>query len=420
MGAWIVGGKARLARGGGLLRRHASAHALVLVSAAVVAGVCWLGAGAVRGGRLATGPQARPALSPGHPSLEAAWFEEAVGARRCDFSAAAQEQAVLRRMREQRLRDSLAQRGHADKVEHAARQDVVAPLADLPDSAYRFPAEARVRYACEGLSAVAQGSFRVEAVLALLAHLTSVQVAHGVTGAIGEVGVHHGLFFVGLAHLAQQGEGLYAADVFEDQNLNVDGSGFGDRAAFMRATGSNGISEADMTVVAGSTADLDDLGGMAFRMFSVDAGHTRELTYNDMSLAACHLAKGGIIILDDVPNMSAWPGVVDGFFSWLHYFPVDFAPFFVGYNKVLICHRDWHRTYYGALVRWIDTVPASKLGLTGQSLTNDNPHKAPTSGTNELFWSGYRFVTGNNAYDIRAATDTWVKEISSDRASCQA
>ena len=59
-----------------------------------------------------------------------------------------------------------------------------------------------------------------------------MQTYHLIEGAIGEIGVHHGKFFVGLAHLAMNHEKLWACDVFEDQALNMGGSGFGDRACF--------------------------------------------------------------------------------------------------------------------------------------------------------------------------------------------
>ena len=61
----------------------------------------------------------------------------------------------------------------------------------------------------------------------------------------------------------------------------------------------------------GGSADITQLP-YKFRLFSVDGGHTRELTVNDLTVAASHLEEGGIIILDDITNL-AWPQVIDGF-----------------------------------------------------------------------------------------------------------
>jgi hypothetical protein len=34
-----------------------------------------------------------------------------------------------------------------------------------------------------------------------------------------------------------------------------------------------------------------------------------------------------------------WPGVIDGFLSWLFVYPEDFGPFFLGHNKLFLCHK---------------------------------------------------------------------------------
>jgi uncharacterized membrane-anchored protein len=46
-------------------------------------------------------------------------------------------------------------------------------------------------------------------------------------------------------------------------------------------------------------------------LFSVDGGHTPEITYSDLDLASQTLCEGGVIILDDFFNES-WPGVAEG------------------------------------------------------------------------------------------------------------
>jgi hypothetical protein len=273
---------------------------------------------------------------------------------------------------------------------------------------FRFPSEQRTKYALNN-GHVAQGSFLVEPVLAVLALLTSTQESLGITGGLGEIGVHHGKFFVGLAHLALRNERIYANDVFEKQHLNIDGSGFGDFDAFVQSCASAGIDISTVSIDRGSSADLAELPFM-FRLFSVDGGHTRALTVNDLTLAACHLEHGGIIILDDITNFQ-WPGVIDGFFTWMNLFPIKFAPFFVGYNKVFITHTEYHATYYSRLVQYAEIAPAGmKLMMTPSS--NANPLKSAESGLNVFSWLGYAFVYGENSVNNTIAQNEWLKFIS--------
>ncbi len=146
----------------------------------------------------------------------------------------------------------------------------------------------------------------------LIAELVRGQDA---SGAIGEIGVHHGKLFVLLALLRNDGEAGLAVDVFEEQDKNVDGSGHGDRLAFENNLTRHAVDQgitikmADSSMVSGE--DLIAWAGGPFKVFSVDGGHTAELTEHDLSIAALALAPGGLLILDDYFNES-WPGVSEG------------------------------------------------------------------------------------------------------------
>lgn len=273
---------------------------------------------------------------------------------------------------------------------------------------YRFPVQNRVAYASYNED-VAQGSFVIEPVIALLSLLTRAQHKLGIQGALGEIGVHHGKFFVGLAHLALEHEKLYACDVFGEQKLNLDGSGFGDFDAFKSACTKGGITPDAVTVEKRSSSSLPSLP-YKFRLFSIDGGHTRELTVNDLTLVACHLQSGGIIILDDITNFE-WPGVIDGFFTWMNYFPVEFAAFFVGYNKVFITHSEYHNTYYSVLLHYSHQAPEGMKLMTSPS-SNKNPHKSKDSGSNQFSWLGAPFVYGDNSVNLTIAREEWLKFIS--------
>lgn len=273
---------------------------------------------------------------------------------------------------------------------------------------FKYSKDLRLSYITNHES-VAQGSFIIDPVMVVLNYLTRIQNALHIYGDIGEIGVHHGKFFVGLGHLQKVSEKLWACDVFEDQTKNTDGSGFGNRAAFKKACDENGISEKDVNIYEGSSLELKSLKPFLFRLFSIDGGHSRVLTINDLTLAANNLVPGGVIILDDVLNF-AWPGVIDGFFTWLHYFPIDYAPFFVGYNKVFIVEASFHEKYYQAMHSYaLSAPPGMKLSI--EPFTNMNPHKSKASGLNEYIWNGYRYVHGDNEVEISVAKDQWKKEI---------
>jgi len=303
--------------------------------------------------------------------------------------------------------DVASNHGLSDNESHFDFQDMLLKMSShsIP---FKYEKSVRMSYTTTHQS-VSQGSFVIEPVMALLTYLTRVQDAMQIRGDIGEIGVHHGKFFVGLGHLQKVNEKLWACDVFENQKKNTDGSGFGNRDAFQKACRKNGIKDKDVHIHAGSSLELMSLKPFSFRLFSIDGGHSRILTVNDLTLAANHLVSGGVLILDDVLNF-AWPGVIDGFFTWLHYFPVDFAPFFVGYNKVFVVESSFHELYYQSLRKYALSAPPG-MELSVEPFTNMNPHKSKESGLNEYLWNGYRYVHGDNSVNIEVAKSQWEKEL---------
>jgi hypothetical protein len=276
----------------------------------------------------------------------------------------------------------------------------------------QFSINYRKNFLCDGVNKVSQGSYKVDLPLGLLSYLSKVQYSLGIKGSIGEIGVHGGLFFIGLAHLAFQDEKLWACDVFEQQHKNVDGSGNGDKKSFLQQCKIYGINENELKLYEGSSAELSntftkEIGIAPFRLFSVDGGHTRQLTINDLTIAAENLTPGGIIILDDVTNMYAWPGVIDGMFTWLALYPHDYGIFFVGYNKVLITQKKYHSIYYHALLKdqqW-------KNILSDDPESNKNPHKHKNSGKNRFAWGGYAYVRLIESLPNFDPKITWANEI---------
>lgn len=189
--------------------------------------------------------------------------------------------------------------------------------------------------------------------LPVLEALDAAQRARQVTGAVAEIGVHHGRLFIAL-HLLQRGSGAarehsVAIDLFGDQELNIDKSGngnldkFTDNVALWSTTDGLVLHQGDSTKLTAEV--LREKAGGPIRFFSVDGGHTEEIVHSDMRLAEATLADGGIVIADDVFNQQ-WPGVAVGTLKYLDD-GAKLVPFGIGFNKTLFtqpAYAEYYRT----------------------------------------------------------------------------
>lgn len=188
-------------------------------------------------------------------------------------------------------------------------------------------------------------------VLTILAVLNSAQRAKKTTGAVAEIGVHHGKLLIGLHLLQGNNEKSVAIDVFGSQELNIDKSGRGNLAAFHRnvkrwsPSGDIVIYQGDSTRL--QPEELRKLAGADIRLFSVDGGHTASIVYSDMKLAEATLSADGIVVADDVFN-ELWPGVSIGTFRYLEQ-GGELLPFAVGFNKVFFAKDEYVEDYRNAL-----------------------------------------------------------------------
>lgn len=187
--------------------------------------------------------------------------------------------------------------------------------------------------------------------------LMRAQEQLGVCGHIGEIGVHHGRYFLAMAALAEASDRLVAVDIFEDQHLNVDKSGHGDRERFLANVAAHGPSNAGerlSVIKADSTEmrpnDLLDAAGGRFRFFSVDGGHTVRHVLNDVALAEAVLSEGGIISVDDFFN-SDWPGIAEGIVRYAAGRSTTLVPLFYGDNKLYLVQENWADDYWLMLER---------------------------------------------------------------------
>lgn len=201
---------------------------------------------------------------------------------------------------------------------------------------------------------VARGHRRVDGWLApgaipLLLCVARSQRSLGIHGHVAEIGIHHGKLFLLLYLLRGDGERALAADLFGDQKKNLDRSGEGDLERFRRNLARHGGGDTDLVIAAGDSMTLDGktvrdrLGGPA-RLFSVDGGHTPELTRHDLETASAAIAPGGVIVLDDYFH-ELWPGVSEGTLRFFQESRPTIVPFAIGANKVLFTTPD-HATYY--------------------------------------------------------------------------
>lgn len=175
-----------------------------------------------------------------------------------------------------------------------------------------------------------------------------LQEEAGRAGNIAEIGVHHGCSALALIAAARPDETMTAVDLFDRQDLNVDDSGRGSLAAFQEHLRYL-FPQAKVRTVAKSSVDIrgaEKEHGLAdLRFFSLDGGHTRALTLNDLTIADASLAPHGIVVLDDAFNVS-WPGVVSGLFAFLGS-ESNLVPFAIFPNKLFLCRAPFAEFYRG-------------------------------------------------------------------------
>ena len=169
--------------------------------------------------------------------------------------------------------------------------------------------------------------------------LSDVQRRAGITGAVAEIGVHHGKLFNVLALGTGVGEKALAIDIFEYQHLNVDRSGLGDRSTFLANVRSWTDCADRVEIVARSSLEVRAEEILALtgqlRLASIDGGHTEECTLNDLRLFERCLAPQGIVIIDDYFNPH-WPDVSTGVAKYFARPEARLRPFAISPNKVYL------------------------------------------------------------------------------------
>eukprot|EP00978_Attheya_sp_CCMP212_P011538 scaffold28492_cov50-Attheya_sp.AAC.2 len=214
-----------------------------------------------------------------------------------------------------------------------------------------------VKIAKGGWDLIPQGSGGMRHSGAFCMKISQIQHESGLFGTVAELGVHYGRFTSALFITARKTEKLVVADVFEQQDKNIDGSGHGNKEGFMKGLEVYGLTEKDLhTIYTGSTDELknnwsQEAGFEQFRFISVDAGHTAILTRNDLLISTCNLLKGGVVVLDDLFHFH-WPGVTEGMFQFFNTMDDQHQlyPFLLCDEKLFMTNdRDFHGKYYNVL-----------------------------------------------------------------------
>jgi hypothetical protein len=139
-----------------------------------------------------------------------------------------------------------------------------------------------------------------------------------------------------------------AIDLFEQQELNVDRSGRGDRERFLDNVRRHAGSETNLKIIAGSSLEvrpeqIRELVG-ACRFFSVDGGHTEECTVSDLRLADATVSREGVVVIDDYFN-PAWPEVSVGVARYMTEAAPGLVPFLMTPNKIFFCREPLSASY---------------------------------------------------------------------------
>jgi SAM-dependent methyltransferase len=229
------------------------------------------------------------------------------------------------------------------------------------DSMPGFDRGAAIRYATGAMRQI-QGWVHDGAATTLI-RLAELQDEQGIAGDVGEIGIHHGKYFILLAHLLRPGEAGLAIDLFGRQQANIDESGRGDRGIFERhladILGRDTrviIREADSLTL--RDGDLACDGRQSFRLFSIDGGHTAIHLANDLALVERVLHEHGIVIVDDFYN-PAWPGVNEGMHCYW-FGGGRLRPFAYGGGKLYLCRPAGWEMYYRSVVEMIPLAVSQK------------------------------------------------------------
>lgn len=185
---------------------------------------------------------------------------------------------------------------------------------------------------------------------------------------ICEIGVFQGKFFIALAN-AFQSKASLAIDIFDQQELNSDGSGGGTSSllsifknnADLWAPVPSGVHCMPADSLALDRLKIEQIRNEfgRFAAFSIDGGHTATHVINDYKIAEELTEPDGFIVIDDILN-GGWPGVIEGVATLYLMSRPKFVPIGLGCNKLILTGFTHHASALQALFENV----APSLGQT--------------------------------------------------------
>jgi hypothetical protein len=226
----------------------------------------------------------------------------------------------------------------------------VAGHPSKPDQAFRYGERKLALYLAHGQHLVSGWLDPYSA--AIIVQLSRLQLARGIAGGVGEIGVHEGKLMVLLLLISRPGDAAVLCDLFEQQEQNIDRSGRGNEAVLDANIARFCGPTEGLVKLRGSSLALDNAalraGGRPLRLLSIDGGHTEECAFNDLRLADAALSDGGIAIVDDYFNED-WPDVSAGVGSYLRWSAARLVPFAITPNKLLLTTAGAAEGYWAGL-----------------------------------------------------------------------
>jgi hypothetical protein len=218
-----------------------------------------------------------------------------------------------------------------------------------------------------------------------IAAIADVQRRAGFRGSVGEIGVHHGKLFTLLRLATDRDDPAFVIDVFENQALNIDHSGRGDkdvlRNNLVRWSGSaEGITLISKTSLEVEPEEILVPCGKV-RLASIDGGHTAECVYNDLKLMDAVLHDYGVIALDDYFNED-WPDVSNGTARYMYEKDTRLRPFAVAPGKLFLTTAAFNEFYRTKLVSETPFRSAKSSEMFGMKVDiYHGPRTMPPIGT---------------------------------------
>jgi len=173
-------------------------------------------------------------------------------------------------------------------------------------------------------------------IVGVLELINKYHLKNNIKGNLAEIGVYQGKSFIPIYLLARDDEYVLAIDCFDNQEFNSDLSGYASSYdKFIKNLSTYAVDNLRKLKVLKVDSSketaftyINSCDGNKFRIFSIDGGHSAEVTYIDLQNAYLALAQGGVIIIDDLFNQD-WPGVIDGVAQFI-FKNNKLCPFFIG------------------------------------------------------------------------------------------